>query len=313
MIPFRTAGVQDDQAEQVKSFLLDLQKELEVQLRKTDPGIHCQEDQWLRKEGGGGKTLSFKNGHLIEKGGINFSDVSGKKLPKTASQNRPELEGASFRGMGVSVVFHPDNPFIPTTHANVRYFEAKKEQQPLAWWFGGGFDLTPYYPFREDVIDWHQRAKNTCDPFGEELYPKLKKWCDEYFYLPHRNETRGVGGLFFDDFCEDGFEQSFSFMKSVGKTFQDAYFAILEKRKETPFSEKEKEFQKYRRGRYAEFNLVYDRGTHFGLQSKGRTESILMSMPPEVTWSYGWEPEKNSPEEDLYQNYLLPVDWLEIE
>jgi coproporphyrinogen III oxidase len=313
LIPSQTAGVQDDQAEQVKSFLLDLQKKLELQLRRTDPEIHYQQDQWLREEGGGGKTISFKNGQIIEKGGINFSDVSGKQLPKTATQNRPELEGASFRGMGVSVVFHPDNPFIPTTHANVRYFEAKKENQPLAWWFGGGFDLTPYYPFREDVIEWHQRAKNTCDPFGEQLYPKLKKWCDEYFYLPHRNETRGVGGLFFDDFCEDGFEQSFSFMKNVGKTFQDAYFTILERRKNTPFSEKEKEFQKYRRGRYSEFNLVYDRGTHFGLQSKGRTESILISMPPEVTWVYGWEPEKGSPEEDLYQNYLQPMDWLEIE
>ena len=201
--------MQDDQAEQVKSFLITLQKDLEGQLRRVDPEINCQEDKWERMEGGGGRTLAFKDGPIIEKGGINFSDVSGNQLPKTATQNRPELEGASFRGMGVSVVFHPDNPFIPTAHANVRYFEAQKENQPLAWWFGGGFDLTPYYPFEEDVIEWHQKAKNTCDPFGAKLYSKLKKWCDEYFYLPHRNETRGVGGLFFDDFCEDGFEKSF--------------------------------------------------------------------------------------------------------
>ena len=305
--------MQIDQAEQVKSYLFELQKNLESKLTSADPSIDLQEDQWKRQEGGGGKTLSFKNGQIIEKGGINFSDVSGKKLPKTATQNRPELEGASFRGMGVSVVFHPDSPFIPTTHANVRYFEARKDDQTLCWWFGGGFDLTPYYPFKEDVVEWHQKAKSTCDPFGEGLYLKLKKWCDEYFYLPHRNETRGVGGIFFDDFCEGGFDSSFSFMQSVGKSFQDAYFSILERRKEIPFTDQEKDFQKYRRGRYAEFNLVYDRGTHFGLQSKGRTESILMSMPPEVSWVYGFTPLKNSPEENLYQNYLHPSDWLEIE
>ncbi|MDG1324671.1 MAG: oxygen-dependent coproporphyrinogen oxidase [Opitutales bacterium] len=305
--------MQIDQAETVKSYLLELQKSLANQLTKSDPSIELQEDQWKRQEGGGGKTLSFTNGQIIEKGGINFSDVSGTNLPKTATQNRPELEGASFRGMGVSVVFHPDNPFIPTTHANVRYFEARKEDQTLSWWFGGGFDLTPYYPFKEDVVEWHQKAKSTCDPFGEDLYIKLKKWCDEYFYLPHRNETRGVGGIFFDDFCEDGFDSSFSFMQSVGKSFQEAYFTILERRKEIPFTEKEKDFQKYRRGRYAEFNLVYDRGTHFGLQSKGRTESILMSMPPEVNWVYGFTPPKNSPEENLYENYLHPNDWLEVE
>ena len=305
--------MQIDQAEQVKSYLLELQNSVENKLTSADPSIDHKEDKWKRKEGGGGKTLSFTNGQIIEKGGINFSDVSGNKLPKTATQNRPELEGASFRGMGVSVVFHPDNPFIPTTHANVRYFEARKEDQTLCWWFGGGFDLTPYYPFKEDVVEWHQKAKSTCDPFGEGLYLKLKKWCDEYFYLPHRNETRGVGVIFFDDFCEGGFDSSFSFMQSVGKSFQDAYFSILERRKEIPFTNKEKDFQKYRRGRYAEFNLVYDRGTHFGLQSKGRTESILMSMPPEVSWVYGFTPRKNSPEDNLYQNYLHPTDWLEIE
>ena len=301
------------QAEKVKNSLLALQQNLENKLKETDPSIDEKEDQWKRAEGGGGKTLSFTQGEIIEKGGINFSDVSGKNLPSTATQNRPELEGASFRAMGVSVVFHPDNPHIPTTHANVRYFEAKKDGEPLNWWFGGGFDLTPYYPYLEDVIDWHQHARNACTPYGNDLYKKLKNWCDEYFYLPHRNETRGVGGIFFDDFSEGGFDKSFSFMKKVGETFQDAYFSIFEKRKSTSFSTQEKEFQKYRRGRYAEFNLVYDRGTHFGLQSKGRTESILMSMPPEVVWTYGWEPESGSPEENLYKHYLHPKDWLKIE
>ena len=305
-------GVQNEQAELVKSFFIGLQSSLALELKNYDPHVDCQKDEWQRPEGGGGKTLAFKAGKVLEKGGINFSDVSGKQLPKTATQNRPELEGSAFRGMGVSVVFHPDNPNIPTTHANVRYFEARKENNTIVWWFGGGFDLTPYYPNREDVLDWHLAAKSACDPFGAELYPKFKEWCDEYFYLPHRDETRGVGGIFFDDFDEGGFENSFSFIKKVGKTFQDAYFSIWEKRKKLPFTEKEKEFQKYRRGRYAEFNLAYDRGTHFGLQSRGRTESILMSMPPEVTWKYGWTPEKNSPEDNLYQNYLHPVNWLEI-
>ncbi len=304
--------MQNEQAELVKSFLIGLQKSLAGQLKLSDQHVHCREDEWDRPEGGGGKTLAFKSGQVLEKGGINFSDVSGKELPKTATQNRPDLEGSAFRGMGVSVVFHPDNPKIPTAHANVRYFEARKENKPLVWWFGGGFDLTPYYPFHEDVMEWHQKAKSACDPFGENLYAQSKQWCDEYFYLPHRNETRGVGGIFFDDFDEGGFDNSFSFIKSVGQTFQDAYFSILERRRELTFTEKEKEFQKYRRGRYAEFNLAYDRGTHFGLQSRGRTESILMSMPPEVSWTYGWKPEKNSPEENLYHNYLHPVDWLKI-
>lgn len=298
------------QAEKVKNSLLVLQQNLENKLKITDPTITGQEDQWKRAEGGGGKTLSFCQGKIIEKGGINFSDVSGKNLPPTATQNRPELEGASFRAMGVSVVFHPDNPHIPTTHANVRYFEAKKENAPLTWWFGGGFDLTPYYPYEEDVIQWHQYAKDACDPYGDNLYSQFKKWCDDYFYLPHRDETRGVGGIFFDDFCEGGFENSLSFMIKIGETFENAYFSILNRRKNTTFSKKEKMFQKYRRGRYAEFNLIYDRGTHFGLQSRGRTESILMSMPPEVVWTYGWEPQRDSREENLYINYLHPKDWL---
>jgi coproporphyrinogen III oxidase len=212
--------------------------------------------------------------------------------------------------MGVSVVFHPYNPYVPTSHANIRYFEAGPEGNPTEWWFGGGFDLTPYYPFHEDVLLWHKAAKSVCDPFGTDLYPKFKKWCDEYFYLPHRKETRGVGGIFFDDLKLETFEQTLDFVLSVGNCFSDTYFEIFEKRKTTAFGQKQRNFQKYRRGRYAEFNLVYDRGTLFGLQSKGRTESILMSMPPEVSWTYGWSPEADSPEENLYQSYLRPREWL---
>ena len=301
-----------DQAWQVKSSLLSLQENLQNQLVEIDPSIHSKIDQWKRDEGGGGKTIAFANGQIIEKGGVNFSDVYGIDLPKTATQNRPELAGASFRAMGVSVVFHPDNPHIPTTHANVRYFEAQKENQPTVWWFGGGFDLTPYSPILEDVIDWHSQAKLACDSLATGLYDKFKNWCDDYFFLPHRNETRGVGGIFFDDQNSGGFRQNLSFIETVGSTFQSAYFSILEKRKNSPYTNQQKEFQLYRRGRYAEFNLVYDRGTHFGLQSRGRTESILMSMPPQVSWQYGWEPEKDSKEEDLYKNYLSPKDWLNL-
>ena len=303
---------QKDQARQVKTSLLSLQENLQNQLLKVDPLVQTKIDEWEREEGGGGKTIAFANGQIIEKGGVNFSDVSGSNLPKTATQNRPELEGASFRAMGVSVVFHPDNPHIPTTHANVRYFEAKIENQPTVWWFGGGFDLTPYYPILEDVIEWHSQAKSACDSLATGLYEKFKNWCDDYFFLPHRNETRGVGGIFFDDQNSGGFRQNLSFMETVGSTFQSAYFSILEKRKNSPYTDQQKEFQLYRRGRYAEFNLVYDRGTHFGLQSRGRTESILMSMPPQVSWQYGWEPEKDSKEEDLYKNYLSPKDWLNL-
>ena len=303
---------QKDQARQVKTSLLSLQKNLQNQVLKVDPLVETKIDEWEREEGGGGKTIAFANGQIIEKGGVNFSDVSGTNLPKTATQNRPELEGASFRAMGVSVVFHPDNPHIPTSHANVRYFEAKKENQPIVWWFGGGFDLTPYYPILDDVIEWHEQAKSACDSLGANLYEKFKVWCDDYFYLPHRNETRGVGGIFFDDQNSGDFRQNISFMETVGSTFQSAYFSILEKRKNSPYTNQQKEFQLYRRGRYAEFNLVYDRGTHFGLQSRGRTESILMSMPPQVSWQYGWEPEKDSKEEDLYKNYLSPKDWLNL-
>ena len=301
------------QAKRVKSYLLELQESLKVHLLEIDSTLNTVKERWDRDEGGGGKSIAFSSGSIIEKGGVNFSDVYGKSLPKSATQNRPELEGAAFRAMGVSVVFHPDNPHVPTTHANVRYFEVKKEEEIIDWWFGGGFDLTPYYPYIEDVIDWHKLAKSACDPFGKNLYIKLKNWCDEYFYLPHRKETRGVGGIFFDDFNDGGFEKNYSFMKKVGETFKEAYFVILDRRKSTPFTTEEKRFQKYRRGRYAEFNLVYDRGTHFGLQSGGRTESILMSMPPEVIWEYGWEPQINSREDELYKSYLKPRNWLEEE
>jgi coproporphyrinogen III oxidase len=303
---------QKDQARQVKTSLLSLQKNLQNQLLKVDPLVQTKIDEWEREEGGGGKTIAFANGQIIEKGGVNFSDVYGSDLPKTATQNRPELAGASFRAMGVSAVIHPDNPHIPTTHANVRYFEAQIENQPPVWWFGGGFDLTPYYPIMEDVIEWHKQAKSACDSLGVNLYEKFKNWCDDYFYLPHRNETRGVGGIFFDDQNSGSFPKNLSFMETVGSTFQSAYFSILKKRKNSPYTGQQKEFQLYRRGRYAEFNLVYDRGTHFGLQSRGRTESILMSMPPQVSWQYGWEPEKDSKEEDLYKNYLSPKDWLNL-
>lgn len=269
------------------------------------------EDKWDREEGGGGRTRVLTSGKVFESAGINFSHVYGDKLPPAATALRPELAGRDFQAMGVSLVIHPHNPYVPTSHANVRFFLAEKEGEEPVWWFGGGFDLTPYYPFEEDVIHWHQTSKDACDPFGEDAYPKYKKWCDEYFYLKHRDETRGVGGLFFDDLNEEGFDQSFAFMQSVGDHYVKAYQPIVNKRKEMPFGERERDFQLYRRGRYVEFNLVFDRGTLFGLQSGGRTESILMSLPPLVKWRYNWQPESGSPEADLYENYLKPREWLE--
>ena len=297
-------------ADKARAAFIDLQLNICDQLLEVDSTCKIKEEDWEREEGGGGITRAFAKGDALEKGGVNFSDVQGKKLPPSATSNRPELEGLPFRAMGVSAVFHPYNPYAPTSHANIRYFEAGPEDEPVAWWFGGGFDLTPYYPFLEDVIFWHKQAKSVCDPFGDDLYPKFKNWCDQYFFLPHRNETRGVGGLFFDDLNLEDFDRTLEFALKVGNCFCDSYFEIFEKRKTTPFGQKQRNFQKYRRGRYAEFNLVYDRGTLFGLQSKGRTESILMSMPPEVSWTYGWTPEKNSPEEELYRSYLHPRDWL---
>jgi len=297
--------------EQVKDYLLDLQSSICTALEKADGGGHFQEDQWQREEGGGGRSRVLVNGDVIEQGGVNFSHVTGDNLPASATAHRPELAGRSFQATGVSLVIHPHNPYIPTSHANVRFFIAEKAGEDPVWWFGGGFDLTPYYPFIEDVKHWHQTAKDACDPFANDYYDKYKKWADEYFYLKHRNETRGVGGLFFDDLNEKDFNHCFSFMKSVGDHYINAYVPIINRRKNTPFTERERDFQLYRRGRYVEFNLVYDRGTIFGLQTGGRTESILMSLPPLVKWRYNWQPEKGSPEAELYDYYLQPRNWLD--
>lgn len=267
-------------------------------------------DQWDRPEGGGGKTRVLENGSFLERGGVNFSHVMGNKLPGSATANRPEMAGASFEAMGVSLVFHPRNPYVPTVHMNVRLFAATNPAGESIWWFGGGMDLTPYYGFEEDAKHFHQTCKNALDPFGAEYHARFKKWCDEYFYLKHRQEARGVGGVFFDDFSELGFEKSFALTQSVGDSFINAYLPIAQRRKNTPYSERERDFQAYRRGRYVEFNLVFDRGTLFGLQSGGRTESILMSMPPEVKWRYDWAPEAGSPEAKLYTDFLPHRDWL---
>jgi len=295
---------------QVKEYLLSLQESICLALEQEEPRAKFVEDIWVRAEGGGGRTRVLANGEVIEQGGVNFSHVFGFNLPPSATAKRPELADRQYEAMGVSLVIHPRNPYVPTSHANVRFFIAKKEGEPPIWWFGGGFDLTPFYPFRDDVLHWHRTARQACEPFGDEVYPRYKKWCDEYFFLKHRNETRGVGGLFFDDLNEPDFTQAFAFMQSVGDHYIPAYLPILQRRKNTEYGERERNFQLYRRGRYVEFNLVYDRGTLFGLQSGGRTESILMSMPPVAHWQYNWQPELNSPEAELYQTYLKPQDWL---
>ncbi|MGD8741830.1 MAG: oxygen-dependent coproporphyrinogen oxidase [Granulosicoccaceae bacterium] len=294
----------------VRTYLLDLQDRICTAIEEEDGGVRFAEDNWQREQGGGGRTRVLTNGKVFEQAGINFSHVFGDSLPASATAQRPELAGRSFQAMGVSLVIHPHNPYVPTSHANVRFFIAEKDGEAPIWWFGGGFDLTPYYPFREDVIHWHETAKAACEPFGADVYPRYKKWCDEYFFLKHRNETRGVGGLFFDDLNEPGFEQSFAFMRSVGDHYIPAYQPIVARRKDIPYSDRERDFQLYRRGRYVEFNLVFDRGTLFGLQTGGRTESILMSLPPLVKWRYNWSPEPGSPEAELYDNYLQPHDWL---
>lgn len=297
--------------DKVKQYLLALQDDICQQLAQEDGGAQFREDSWRRQEGGGGRSRVLENGAVIEKGGVNFSHVFGSALPPSATAHRPELAGRTWQAMGVSLVIHPRNPYAPTSHANVRCFVAEKEGEEPVWWFGGGFDLTPFYPFEEDVVFWHQQSLAACQPFGKNVYPHFKKWCDEYFYLKHRNETRGVGGLFFDDYNDGGFDQAFALMQSVGNHFIKAYRPILARRKDTPYGERERNFQLYRRGRYVEFNLVFDRGTLFGLQSGGRTESILMSMPPLASWQYDWQPEPDSPEAKLYQRYLQPQDWLE--
>ncbi len=300
-----------DDITQVKNYLLSLQDKICSQLENEEPQVRFIEDLWDRPEGGGGRTRVIENGQVFEQGGVNFSYVRGINLPASATAKRPELANRQFHAMGVSLVIHPKNPFVPTTHANVRFLIAEEPGMPTIWWFGGGFDLTPFYAFKEDVIHWHKTARLACQPFGNDIYPTYKKWCDEYFFLPHRNETRGIGGLFFDDLNEWGFDTCFSFMQSVGNHFIDAYLPIAQKRKNIPYSDREREFQLYRRGRYVEFNLVYDRGTLFGLQSNGRTESILMSMPPLARWKYNWMPEPESAEAVLYDEYLKPKDWLD--
>ena len=301
-----------DDIANVKNYLLNLQDQICAALEGEEPTARFIEDLWERPEGGGGRSRVLSNGDIFEQGGVNFSFVSGLSLPASATAKRPELANRQFHAMGVSLVIHPKNPYVPTSHANVRFLIAEKAGAPTIWWFGGGFDLTPFYPFREDVKQWHQTAHAACQPFGDDIYPTYKQWCDEYFYLPHRNETRGVGGLFFDDLNEWPFEQCFSFMQSVGNHYIDAYLPIVQKRKNMPYGEREREFQLYRRGRYVEFNLVYDRGTLFGLQSGGRTESILMSMPPAAIWKYDWQPEAGSAEAILYESYLTPQNWLNL-
>ncbi|MSP27513.1 MAG: oxygen-dependent coproporphyrinogen oxidase [Methylococcales bacterium] len=301
-----------DDIAKVKTYLLNLQDQSCAALEGEEPEVRFVEDKWQRTEGGGGRTRVLTNGQVFEQAGVNFSYVTGFKLPPSATAKRPELANRQFQAMGVSLVIHPKNPFVPTSHANVRFLIAAKEGESSIWWFGGGFDLTPYYPFKDDVLHWHETALAACLPFGKGVYPKYKKWCDDYFFLPHRNETRGVGGLFFDDLNEGGFERCFEFMRSVGDHFTKGYLPIVQKRKDTPYGTKERNFQLYRRGRYVEFNFIYDRGTLFGLQSGGRTESILMSMPPVAHWQYNWSPEIGSPEAELYDIYLKPQNWLGV-
>lgn len=298
--------------ERVKNYLLDLQDRICAGISRVD-GHEFVEDSWERpaeQGGGGGRTRILADGNVIEKGGVNFSHVKGASLPASATASRPELAGRAFEAMGVSLVIHPRNPYVPTSHANVRLFVATKEGAEPIWWFGGGYDLTPYYGWEEDVVHWHRTAQAACAPFGETLYADLKKWCDDYFYIKHRKEARGVGGLFFDDFNEGGFENAFAFMRSVGDSYLDAYLPIVEKRKDTEYGERERNFQLYRRGRYVEFNLVYDRGTIFGLQTGGRIESILMSLPSLVRWDYNWQPQPGSAEEKLYTDFLPHRDWV---
>jgi coproporphyrinogen III oxidase len=301
----------------IENYLNTLQEQITQSLEVLEPSVRFIKDSWQRAEGGGGLTCVLREGAVFESAGVNVSRVSGGALPPSATAQRPELAGRSFEAMGLSLVLHPKNPFVPTTHMNVRFFCANPIEGDLAsqavWWFGGGYDLTPYYGFEEDCIHWHQVAAKACAPFskdGKEVYARYKAWCDSYFYLKHRQEPRGIGGLFFDDLNEWGFEQSFAFMQAVGDSFLEAYLPIVERRKNMLFTQKERDFQLYRRGRYVEFNLVYDRGTLFGLQSGGRTESILMSLPPAVAWQYDWKPLPNSQESRLYEHFLINREWV---
>jgi len=293
----------------VRAYLLGLQDRICAAVEAEDGAARFEEDSWERPGGGGGRSRVLADGAMFEQAGVGFSHVFGPGLPPSATAQRPDLAGRGFEALGVSLVFHPHNPYAPTTHMNVRFFLAEKEGHEPVWWFGGGFDLTPYYGFEEDAVHFHRTAREACEPFGPEVYPRLKKWCDEYFFLRHRNEPRGIGGIFFDDLHEWGFERSFEFLRSVGDHFPSAYLPIVHRRREIPYGERERDFQLYRRGRYVEFNLVWDRGTLFGLQSGGRTESILMSLPPLVRWRYGWNPEPGTPEARLYEEFLRPRDW----
>ena len=301
---------------QVRSYLLDLQQRICTAIEQADGQATFLHDDWTRPAGGhlsgDGKTRVLSEGAVFEQAGINFSHVQGASLPPSATAHRPELAGRSFEALGVSLVIHPRNPYVPTSHANVRFFIAEAEGQEPVWWFGGGFDLTPYYGHDDDCIHWHQTAHAACEPFGREVYPHYKQWCDEYFFLKHRNEPRGIGGLFFDDLNDTSFKHSFAVMQSIGNHYIQAYLPIVDRRKNTSYGERERDFQLYRRGRYVEFNLVYDRGTLFGLQSGGRTESILMSLPPLVKWRYNYTPEAGSAEARLYEHYLKPQDWLHL-
>lgn len=302
----------DENIQSVKTFLQGLQSRICNELEQIDGRVSFAKDAWKREQGGGGITRVLNDGEVFEQAGVAFSHIHGDSLPKPATNARPELAGRSFQAMGVSLVIHPRNPYVPTSHANVRLFVAEAPDKQPVWWFGGGYDLTPYYPFIEDIKHWHQTAKKACDPFGADAYAEYKAWCDRYFYLRHRDETRGVGGLFFDDINEWPFEQCFAFMQSVANSYLDAYVPIVKRRKDTEHGHHQRDFQLYRRGRYVEFNLLYDRGTLFGLQSDGRTESILMSMPPMVSWKYNWQPDEDSEEAQLYQ-CLKPRDWLEAD
>ena len=297
-------------ADSVKAYLLQLQNGICRHLETQEPKLRFEHDSWQREEGGGGESRVLTGGQVFEQAGVNFSHVMGAELPPSATAARPELAGRRFEAMGVSLVIHPNNPYVPTSHANVRFFIAYAEGQDPIWWFGGGFDLTPYYGNEDDCIHWHTVARDLCLPFGQNTYPRYKKECDQYFFMKHRNEARGIGGLFFDDLNQPGFSQSFDFMQAVGNGFVDAYLPIVKARKDQEFGERERQFQLYRRGRYVEFNLVYDRGTHFGLQSGGRTESILMSMPPLVRWQYNYQPEPGTAEAEIYEKYLPVRDWV---
>lgn len=299
----------DNAISDVGDYLQGLQVRIVAALEQVDGREKFSSDRWEREGGGGGTSRVLVDGAVFEQAGVGFSHVLGDTLPPSATRARPELEGRGFQALGVSLVLHPKNPHVPTTHANFRFFTADAEGRAPVWWFGGGFDLTPFYPVHADVLHWHREARDLCKPFGDTVYERYKRWCDEYFYLKHRGETRGVGGLFFDDLNESGFERSFEFTRAAGDRFLPAYLPILEARKADPYGDREREFQLYRRGRYVEFNLLYDRGTLFGLQSGGRTESILMSLPPRVRWEYNWRPEAGSAEERLY-DYLRPRDWL---